>query len=73
MQKQNPIPPAHSAGALTVTDGTVKVGSIVIWDGSYFSFGADETLLGEFKFQREAMRAIPVAGIPAKVRRNRHA
>ena len=54
------IPNAHVPEALAVTDGQDCIGHIVARDGSYFAFGADDILLGEFSTQREAMRAIPV-------------
>jgi hypothetical protein len=54
------IPHAHAPEALAVTDGQDCIGHIVARDGSYFAFGADDILLGEFSTQREAMRALPI-------------
>jgi hypothetical protein len=53
------IPKADTPGALQVSDGSETVGSIVVIDSSYFSFDVEHVLIGEFRTQREAMRAIP--------------
>jgi len=58
---RNYIPSARMAHALAVTDGGTCIGRIVAHDGSYFAFGTDVVLLGEFSTQREAMRALPAA------------
>jgi hypothetical protein len=42
-----------------VSDGHETCGYIIPHDGAFFSFDIDGTLLGEFKTQREATRAIP--------------
>jgi hypothetical protein len=44
-----------------VTDGGTCIGRIVVRDGSYFAFGADDILIGEFPSQREVMRVLPAA------------
>lgn len=55
------IPNPHTAaGALAVADGHVTVGYVVEHDGSFFAYGADQILIGEYSTQRAAMRAIPI-------------
>jgi hypothetical protein len=51
--------PRTAAGALAVADGHVTVGYVIAQDGSYFAYGADQVLIGEFKSQRAAMKSIP--------------
>jgi hypothetical protein len=51
--------PRTTVGALAVTDGHFTAGYVVKLDGSYFAYGADEVLIGEYSTQRAAMRAIP--------------
>lgn len=55
------IPSQHAAGALSVHDGVVFVGTVVDGEGSFFSFDRDGVLLGEYRSQAEAMRIIPKA------------
>jgi hypothetical protein len=55
------IPSAHDPRALALYEGTTLLGRIVKHDGSVFLFGADGTLIGEYRTQREAMRALPSA------------
>ncbi len=58
----NAIPnPRTSAAALAVTDGATTIGFVIPHDGEFFAFDHDQNLLGEFKTQRQAMRAIPSA------------
>jgi hypothetical protein len=47
--------------SLAVTDGTTLIGHIVARDGSYFAFRPDNSLLGKFATQGEAVRALPAA------------
>ncbi len=58
-RKSNGIPDPRAPGALTVTDGHEHVGTVVPCDGSFFAFGTDNVLIGEYRSQAEAMRAIP--------------
>jgi hypothetical protein len=53
------IPRADTPGALSVSDGTETVGSIVTINGAYFAFDVEHVLVGTYASQREAMRAIP--------------
>ncbi len=53
------IPDPNSPGALSVSDGTTTVGTVVERDHSFFAFDADGTLLGEFRSRRQALRSIP--------------
>lgn len=54
------IPSANNPGALSVTDGTIAVGTVVpSGDGSFFSFGVDEILIGEYRTLPEAARSLP--------------
>lgn len=46
-------------GALSVSDGSDTVGSIVVIKGTYFAFDAEHAYVGTYASQREAMRAIP--------------
>jgi hypothetical protein len=46
-------------GALSVSDGSETVGSIVTIKGSYFAFDVEHVFVGMYASQREAMRAIP--------------
>jgi hypothetical protein len=55
------IPSASSPGALTVCDGTVMVGTIIVRNGSFFAFDAIGIPIGEFETQREAVFSIPKA------------
>ncbi len=55
------IPNPHAPDSLAVTDGTTSIGRIVARDGSYFAFGTDNILLGEFATQGQAMHALPAA------------
>jgi hypothetical protein len=59
--------------SLAVTDGTTLIGHIVARDGSYFAFRPDDSLLGEFATQGEAVRAFPAADAStgSKYRRRR--
>jgi hypothetical protein len=60
ISKCNDLP--HVPGSLAVTDGRETVGHIVVRDGSYFAFGIDDILIGEFDTQSKAIRALPAAG-----------
>jgi hypothetical protein len=51
--------PSTAADALSVSDGHNTVGYVIEQDGSYFSFDVNFVLLGEYRTQRMAMRAIP--------------
>ena len=62
MMKRTDTPNPHAPGALTVTDGAILVGHIVVQAGTYFAFGADDTLIGKYGSQSAAMRAFPLAG-----------
>ncbi len=53
------LPTARTSVALAVTDGHNTIGYVIEHDGSYFAYGADQILIGEFKTRREAVRAIP--------------
>jgi hypothetical protein len=53
------IPSPHSADSLVVTDGQQAVGKIIYHDGSFFAFGADDILIGEYHSRQAAMRSIP--------------
>ncbi len=44
---------------MSVCDGHEHVGTIVPCDGSFFTFGVDDILIGEYSTQSEAMRALP--------------
>jgi hypothetical protein len=59
MTESNAIPYARARGAIDVSDGLFKVGTIVQRDKSFFAFGLDEVLIGEFASLQLAMRAIP--------------
>jgi hypothetical protein len=60
MKKSN-LPSAHAPGALSVTDGTEFVGTIVKHSGEYFSFDPTGVLVGEYPTQAAAMRSLPRA------------
>ena len=62
-QKKISVPRVNAPGALSVTDGTIFIGRIVVQDGSYFAFSTDDSLLGEFATQSEAVRALPAAKV----------
>lgn len=51
--------PRTSPDALSVSDGHQTVGYIIQRDASFFAFDIENVLLGEFKTQRAAVRAIP--------------
>jgi hypothetical protein len=61
ISKPNDIPNALMAHSLAVTDGGTCIGRIVAHDGSYFAFGTNNVLVGEFATQGQAMRALPAA------------
>ena len=61
MRKKISVPRVNAA--LAVTDGTTLIGHIVARDGSYFAFRPDDSLLGEFATQSEAVRALPAAKV----------
>jgi hypothetical protein len=50
--------------ALAVTDGQTTSGYIMKCGSAFYSYGADHVLIGEFRTQAEASRAIPVASTP---------
>ncbi len=58
-RRKEVIPDPNSPGALSVSDGTTRVGTVVERDHSWFSFGIDGVLIGEYASMREAMRAVP--------------
>ncbi|HVI14693.1 MAG TPA: hypothetical protein VM822_17685 [Pseudolabrys sp.] len=45
---------------LSVTDGTALAGHIVPRDGAWFAFNFDDTLIGKFSSQHQAVCAIPI-------------
>ncbi len=51
--------PRTTPGALAVTDGHDTAGYVIEHDGSFFAYGADQILIGEFPTRRAAARAIP--------------
>jgi hypothetical protein len=53
------IPSTHDRDALTVTDGTFLAGYICVREGGVFAFLPDGSLLGEYRTQQEAVRALP--------------
>ena len=58
---KNNIPSARTPGALSVTDGTEFVGTIVKHAGGYSSFDPTGALVGEYPTQAAAMRSLPRA------------
>jgi hypothetical protein len=63
ISKRSDIPSANAPRALSIYDGQNFAGRIVPQDGDYFAFRTDNTLLGVFPTQREAMCALPVAKV----------
>jgi hypothetical protein len=53
------IPSPHNPNALSIADGQTHVGKVLHHDGAYFAFDADDVLVGEYRTQREAARALP--------------
>lgn len=53
------LPNPNSSNAISVTDGTVTVGTIVERDGVHYAFGPTAKLIGKFRTRLEAMRALP--------------
>jgi hypothetical protein len=53
------IPRADTPGALSVSDGTDAVGSIVEIDRTFFAFDVEHVFIGTYASQREALRSIP--------------
>jgi hypothetical protein len=54
----NPDPRA-TAGALVMTVRHATTGHIIKYDGSYFVYGADQILIGEYSTRHAAMHALP--------------
>jgi hypothetical protein len=57
---KNAIPSAQAPGFITVTDGTLTVGTIVERDGSHFAFNPDGQVIGEYPTRRRAIQALPL-------------
>jgi hypothetical protein len=57
----NKIPSPNIADAVAVTDGRVVAGYIVKFDGSFFSYGSDHILIGEYGTRAAALASIPKA------------
>ena len=57
--RQSSIPRADSANAIAIYDGQAKAGTVVEHDGSHFSYGTDDILIGEFNTRLEAVRSLP--------------
>jgi hypothetical protein len=55
------IPRPYGPGSISVNDGALFVGTIVLDDGSHFAFDVAGTLIGEFPTRQAAMRALPGA------------
>ena len=55
------IPNTNASSALAIYDGTIRVGTVVPHDGSYFAFDAVNDLIGEYQTQHQAVRTIPSA------------
>ena len=53
------IPAANNPGAISIYDGQDKAGTVVEHDGSHFSYGNDDILIGEFNTRLEAVRSLP--------------
>lgn len=53
------IPSPADPGALSVSDGAIHLGWVVPSDGSFFAFNYRAKLIGEYRTQLEASRAIP--------------
>jgi hypothetical protein len=59
-EREEVIPNPHTArDVLSVSDGAVTIGFIIVRDGSHFAFDDSGTLIGEFETQRAAVRSIP--------------
>ena len=69
-QRYSTIPSARAFGFLAVTDGTIAVGTVMERDHSFFSYGTDEVLIGEYPTLAAAVRSLPGTD-GAQVRRNR--
>jgi hypothetical protein len=69
-QRYSTITPAKAPGFLAVTDGTIAVGTVMERDHSFFSYGTDEVLIGEYPTLAAAVRSLPRTD-GALVRRNR--
>jgi hypothetical protein len=69
-QRYSTITPARTPGFLAVTDGTIAVGTVMERDHSFFSYGTDEVLIGEYPTLAAAVRSLPRTD-GALVRRNR--
>ncbi len=53
------IPKLYISAALAVSDGAQLAGYVVEHDGSWFAYGRDHVLIGEFESQHAAVCAIP--------------
>jgi hypothetical protein len=69
-QSYSTIPSARAFGFLAVTDGTIAVGTVMERDHSFFSYGTDEVLIGEYPTLAAAVGSLPRTD-GAQVRRNR--
>ena len=58
-QERDSIPRPDAADAVAIYDGQQIVGTCVKRDDSFFSFGADRILIGEYRTLHEAVRALP--------------
>ncbi len=58
---QRSIPRADSANGISIYDGQTKAGTVIEYDGTHFSYGADDILIGEFNTRLEAVRSLPRA------------
>ena len=56
-----PIPHADSANAISIYDGQIKAGTVVEHDGSHFSYGTDDILIGQYATRLETARSLPRA------------
>jgi|HubBroStandDraft_4_1064222.scaffolds.fasta_scaffold432450_2 hypothetical protein len=55
------IPRPDSPGASAITDGVYHVGTVLEAGHSFFSFGPDEILIGDFETRAQAIADIPPA------------
>ena len=54
------IPSPNDAAACWIYDGQTAAGILIERDRSFFVFGTDGVLIGEYETRRAAMRAIPI-------------
>ena len=60
MRNPRRIPSPNAVDALWIYDGQTAAGILIERDRSFFVFGTDGVLIGEFDNRRAAMRAIPI-------------